>query len=251
MKRVGLFIGFVFVSAFMILNILVASPAFAQSAGPAAPTGAVTTTAASGRCSSKNSFFGFPTWYKYLPLDANCDVITTGLGGEVVLLILMAIIEILLFLAGFLAGFMIIYGAFRFITSQGDSGKVVAARTTVANAVIGLVIAVVASRVVSFIAARLTTSAVSGASTGSILSGSNIPKNVADAAAIQNLLGFVFALAGAIALLVITFAGFNFVTSQGEPQKVATARMTILYAIVGLVISVFSFTIVKLVLGKA
>jgi hypothetical protein len=174
------------------------------------------------------------------------------MGGEVVLLVTMAIIEILLFVAGFLAGFMIIFGAFRFITSQGESQKVVAARTIIANAIVGLVIAVVASKVVSFIAARLATSAVKNTSTGGgALDNANIPQNVADAASLQSLLGFIFVLAGAIAVLVITIAGFNFITSQGEPQKIASARMTILYAVVGLVISVFAFTIVKFVLGNA
>lgn len=203
------------------------------------------------------SFFGIPTWYEYLPLNADCSVQTkdasgkSTIDGSAVLLITLAIVEILLFVAGLLAGFFIIYGAFKFILSQGESGKVVSARTTIANAVVGLIIAVVASRVVSFISARLASSAQSAANSSNILGGANLPQNLADTASIQNLLGFVFALAGAIALLVITIAGFNFVTSQGEPQKVATARMTILYAIVGLVISVFAFTIVKFVLGKA
>jgi uncharacterized membrane protein YidH (DUF202 family) len=72
----------------------------------------------------------------------------------------------------------------------------------------------------------------------------------ANTAQLQSLLSFIFVLAGAIALLVITIAGFNFVTSQGEPQKVAKARMTILYAVVGLVVAVFAFVIVKFVVGN-
>ena len=78
----------------------------------------------------------------------------------------------------------------------------------------------------------------------------NLPKATADSAAVENLLSFVFALAGAIALLVITIAGFMFVISQGDPQKVAKARMAILYAVIGLAVSVFSFVIVKFVVGQ-
>lgn len=238
MKRLLLSLGFVIVAAFSLVPALSATT-------QAAP-------ATVGACKSPTSFFGFPTWYKYLPLDTNCEVVTDGLDGSVVLLVTMAIIEILLFLAGFMAGFLIIYGAFKFIFSQGDSAKVVSARTVIANAVVGLIIAVVASRIVSFIGARLASSTISNSSKpGGALQNANIPQNIADAAAIQDLLGFIFALAGGIALLVITIAGFNFVTSQGEPQKVATARQTILYALVGLVISVFAFTIVKFILGKA
>lgn len=78
----------------------------------------------------------------------------------------------------------------------------------------------------------------------------NLPKNTADSSSVQDLLSFVFALAGAIALLVITIAGFMFVISQGDPQKVAKSRMAILYAVVGLAVSVFSFVIVKFVVGQ-
>ncbi len=78
----------------------------------------------------------------------------------------------------------------------------------------------------------------------------NVPKTTADSTSVQDLLSFVFALAGAIALLVITVAGFTFVISQGDPQKVAKSRMAILYAVIGLAVSIFSFVIVKFVVGQ-
>lgn len=195
------------------------------------------------------SFFGIPTWYRYLPLDEDCTVDSSKVDGGIAVLVTLAIIEILLFAAGFLAAGFIIYGSFKFIMSQGDPQKVVSARTTIANAVVGLIIAVIASRVVSFIASTLSAKATSG-STDGILGDANIPNVAASTSNLQDLLSIVFALAGAIALLVITIAGFRFVISQGDPQKVATARLTILYAVIGLVISVFSFTIVKFVLGQ-
>jgi Type IV secretion system pilin len=206
-----------------------------------------------GQC--RNSFFGAPTWYKYLPLDSDCGIATNDangnlkIDGSVVLLITLAIIEILLFIAGFLAGFIIIYGAFKFITSQGEPGKVASARTTIANAIVGLLIAVIASRVVSFIGGKLAEKAASSSGNG-VLGNANIPNVAASGNNLADILSFVFALAGAIALLVITIAGFRFVISQGDPQKVATARQTILYAVVGLVIAILSFTIFKFVLVR-
>lgn len=235
MKRFGLVFSTFIVAAF---SLFIFAPQMSVSAETV------------GACTKVNSFFGIPVWYKYLPLDSNCEVITTDLDGSAVLLIILAIVEILLFIAGFLAGFFIIYGAFKFITSQGDSAKVVSARTTVANAIVGLLIAVIASRVVAYIGGRLAAANAKVTTETGILDNANIPNAAANTANLADILSFVFGLAGAIALLIITVAGFRFITSQGEPAKVATARMTILYAVVGLIICVFSFTIVKFVLGR-
>jgi hypothetical protein len=99
--------------------------------------------------------FGIPTWYEYLPVDANCKIDTTGMGGDVVVLVVMALIDILLVLAGLLAVGFIIFGGFKYITSQAEPTKLAGARTTILNAVIGLVIAIIASNVITFIATRL------------------------------------------------------------------------------------------------
>jgi hypothetical protein len=105
-------------------------------------------------CTLTGSFLGFPTWYSYLPgtTDANnvCSPQFTSLSD--VWLIVAAIIEILLRLAALVAIVMVIYGGVEFITSQGESEKAAKARSTVINALIGLVIAVGAAAIISFIA---------------------------------------------------------------------------------------------------
>lgn len=107
------------------------------------------------QCQAGGTFFGLPTWYKYLQCDANGDIMLSGAGaGAVPVLILLAVFEMLLILAGMVAVGFIIYGGLKYIVSQGDSSKISAAKTTVLNALIGLVIAVIASQVVSFIAGK-------------------------------------------------------------------------------------------------
>lgn len=102
------------------------------------------------------SFFGIPTWYEYLPLNPDCSVNTKNENGTLVILIVLAAIDILLFLAGFIAVFFIIYGGFKYMTSLAEPSRVAAAKTTVLNAVIGLVIAIFASVIISFIAGKLS-----------------------------------------------------------------------------------------------
>jgi hypothetical protein len=49
---------------------------------------------------------------------------------------------------------------------------------------------------------------------------------------------------------MIMVGGFKYVTSGGDGSKVSSAKSTIIYAIVGLVIVALSQGIVKLVLNK-
>ena len=108
---------------------------------------------------SGGGFLGFPTWYKYLERETNdiagkCTPIfhfPDDIGK-----ILLAIVEILLRVGGLAAVAFVIYGGFQFILSQGDPEKAASARKTIINALIGMVIAMLATVMVSFIAGSLT-----------------------------------------------------------------------------------------------
>jgi hypothetical protein len=64
------------------------------------------------------------------------------------------------------------------------------------------------------------------------------------------IMGIVFAVIGAVALIFVLIGGISFVTSQGNPDKASQARMTIIYAIIGLVIAMSAEAIVYFVIGK-
>lgn len=116
---------------------------------------AVTTFAEKSAADCKGGdFFGLPTWFKYLKFDDNCNPITSQ--GSVAFLVMLAIADILLWAAGFLAVVFVIFGGFKFITSQGEPQQIAGARKTILNALIGLAIAVLAAQLVSFIARALS-----------------------------------------------------------------------------------------------
>jgi hypothetical protein len=100
------------------------------------------------------SFFGFPVWDKYLQHNPDCGPKLTAMGD--IWLILLALIEILLRVAVFVAIAYVLLGGFKYITSRANPDKVSTAKTTVIDALIGLVIAVAATAVVSFIAGRFS-----------------------------------------------------------------------------------------------
>lgn len=57
-------------------------------------------------------------------------------------------------------------------------------------------------------------------------------------------------IAGIAAVIMIIIAGFRFMTSNGDSNTVASARRTLIYALVGLVVVAASQAIVKFVLQK-
>jgi type IV secretory pathway VirB2 component (pilin) len=57
--------------------------------------------------------------------------------------------------------------------------------------------------------------------------------------------------AGIAAVIMIIIAGIKFITSQGESANISSARNTVLYAVVGLVVVMLSQFIVRFVLNKA
>jgi len=64
------------------------------------------------------------------------------------------------------------------------------------------------------------------------------------------ILTLTFSITGSIALLVITIAGFRYVISHGDPNLIAQSKNSIIYALVGLIISIFAIAIVQFVIGK-
>lgn len=65
---------------------------------------------------------------------------------------------------------------------------------------------------------------------------------------IQTIVSVVLSIVGIIAVVMIIMGGIGFVTSQGDAAKVAKARNTLLYGVVGLVIALLAFAIVNFVL---
>lgn len=68
---------------------------------------------------------------------------------------------------------------------------------------------------------------------------------------VATIINLFSVVVGVVAVLMIIVGGFRYITSGGDSGNVSTAKNTILYAIVGLVIVALSQFIVKFVLSKA
>lgn len=109
-------------------------------------------------------FFGIPTWYKYIKeFDDNCNPKVNlrkgpngaSFNGTVVIQIALAIVDILLRVGALIAVGFVLYGGFLYLTSQGEPDGLKRGRQAIINALVGLVIAIMASAIVAFIGGRL------------------------------------------------------------------------------------------------
>jgi hypothetical protein len=64
---------------------------------------------------------------------------------------------------------------------------------------------------------------------------------------IQTVLDMVFAISASVAVLMTVIGGFRYIIARGDPNATASARNTILYAIVGLVVVMAAYSIVTFV----
>lgn len=67
---------------------------------------------------------------------------------------------------------------------------------------------------------------------------------------IENIVNIISIIIGIIAVIMIIVGGFKFITSGGDSAKVVSARNTVLYAIVGLIIVALAQLIVRFVLSQ-
>lgn len=68
-------------------------------------------------------------------------------------------------------------------------------------------------------------------------------------AVFKNVLNWALILAGTVAVFFIIFSGIKFITSGGDPKQVEGARKTATWAIIGLLIILFSFAIINIIAG--
>ena len=63
---------------------------------------------------------------------------------------------------------------------------------------------------------------------------------------ITNVLMF---LVGAVSVIMLIIGGFRYVVSQGDQSQVTSAKNTILYAVIGLVVAIMGYTVISFVIS--
>lgn len=83
-----------------------------------------------------------------------------------------------------------------------------------------------------------------------LINGTGLPQPDSSPAKLQSVLSIIFGTIGALAFFMMVLGGFKYVASGGDPTKVTTAKGTIIYAGVGVVVAASAVIIVNFVLGR-
>lgn len=67
---------------------------------------------------------------------------------------------------------------------------------------------------------------------------------------IKNIIEVLLIAAGIVAVIMIIIGGIRYVTSAGDQNSVKAAKDTVLYSVIGLVITILAYAIVKFVIDK-
>lgn len=101
---------------------------------------------------------GVTRWYRGL-LDENCNIKAPGNGNDDLAIfitkIILNVVQAALAIAAYVTVFFIIKGGFNYMTSAGSPDGMKSAKTTITNAVIGLVIVLFSAIIVNTIAGVL------------------------------------------------------------------------------------------------
>lgn len=134
--------------------------------------------------------------------------------------------------AAYLVIGFVMWGGYLYMFSSGDPGKVTAAKKTLTHAFIGLGITISAYTIFSAIRIALMGSRAGDFSTC-------IPTEsdcIVPGTMITSLIQWVAGIAGVVSLIFIVMGGWGYISSAGDPNKLAKAKSTILYALIGLMV---------------
>lgn len=65
-----------------------------------------------------------------------------------------------------------------------------------------------------------------------------------------NIINTTLFVLGIIAVIMIIFGGIRYTTSNGEASSIKSAKDTVLYAVIGLVVAIMAYAIVNFVLSR-
>lgn len=65
---------------------------------------------------------------------------------------------------------------------------------------------------------------------------------------VKNIVNGILYFVGILSVVMLIWGGILYTTSAGDSNKVTTAKNTIMYAVIGLVVAIFAYAIVNFVL---
>ncbi len=130
----------------------------------------------------------------------------------------------------------IVIGAFLYIASGGDSGRIETAKKCITAALIGLAIGIAAPAFLRQISDILGWVSAPPVGVGTSLSLIQIASNV---------LNFLLSVVGVVALIMLVVGAFMYLTSAGDEDRIDTGKSIVKYSIIGIMIALAALVLVR------
>jgi cytochrome bd-type quinol oxidase subunit 2 len=155
-----------------------------------------------------------------------------------VIKIIVNIIQWALAFVSAIAAIFIVVNGYQYIFSAGNPEKIEKAKMGVTWSIGGFILAVSSYAIVLLLARALKYNNID-AITNRHPNGT--PADVGGV--LDSLANILFIFGGAVAVLFIVLGGYRYITSQGERDAVESAKKTLTYAVIGLILVFASFAI--------
>lgn len=198
-----------------------------------------------------------------LPLVANAQMFSVPKPTSFTSLqsIIKEIIQVAFMAAGLVAVIYLIIGGFRYMTASGNPEGIESAKMTIINAIIGLIVIMISFLIVNYVLQQLKVGPLYQLGVETARAEGILPtgeKATIDdplkGAGIQGVItaGFniAYGVAGLVAVIYLIIGGYQYITSQGNPDVSTQAKSTIVNSIIGLIIILTSYLIIRFALDQ-
>ena len=162
------------------------------------------------------------TFFNPLKFPSVEGVLTSLLGTLRNIIVILAII-------------FIIIGALMYILSAGNEGRMTTAKGAILAAMIGLALAVAAPSFLKELAAILGWQNVNDAQVAGAQTFTQIATKV---------LNFLLSIVGIIAIIMLVFGGFTYLTAAGDEGKAETGKKIVTYAVIAIAVALSALVLV-------
>lgn len=67
---------------------------------------------------------------------------------------------------------------------------------------------------------------------------------------VQNIISTLLFIIGTVAVIMIIIGGIRYTLSNGDASQIKSAKDTVLYSVIGLIVAILAYAIVNFVLGR-
>ena len=147
-------------------------------------------------------------------------------------------IGFVMLIIGLLSVLMIVLQGMRYALSQGNAEKTTAARNGIIYSMVGAAVALTSWSFVQFVLGRL------------VVSDSDTPGTAGISDLMASVVGILVFIVGVISVIMVIVGSYQYIFSGGDSQKASSARGTIIYALIGVVIAIAAAPMLTWVLGR-